>query len=215
MDRDSEVTEVFTRPASKEITEKELSTMSMFIVLEPHVLASQLHIPTAVWSCIRQDNIGDRRAMIREILLTWLKSYPGPTPTFSDLYKLMSTGFELSEYDEDNDTVTLKRSPEKKRLSKTEEEVGHIQRKVSDLTITEILPHKKKRGSPEKDQIHPVSGDENEVHIIVKRGTEDHYHHSEENSPTKRAKKEKEGNQTKIEIYLSARPRKPLAVVNL
>ena len=204
---------VFTRPASKEITEEELAMMSALIVLTPDVLARQLNIPTAVWSCIRQDHRDSTRAMVFEVLLKWLEGNPSPTPTFGDLHKLMSTGFELSdsEYDQDNDTVTFKRSPEKRRPSQTEEDVGHIQRKVSDLTITEYLPVKKKRGSPEKEQFYPVSGvDENEVHIIVKRGTDDHHHYSEENSPTKRTKKD----QTKIEIYLSPRRRKPLAQTN-
>ena len=206
MDRDSRV---FTRPASKKITEKELVTMSMSIVLTPDILAWQLDIPKADWSCIRQDRKDDTRAMIREILLKWLERSPSPTPTFGDLHKLMSTGFELSEYDEDNDTVTFKRSPEKRRPSQTEEDIGHIQRKVSDLTLTEYLPIKKKRESPKKEQFYPVSGvDENEVHIIV--GTDDHHHYSEENSPTKRAKK----GQTKIEMYLSPRRRKPLAQTN-
>ena len=144
--------------------------------------------------------------MIIEILLKWLERYPAPTPTFGDLHKLMSTGFELSEYDEDNDTVTLKRSPEKKRLSQTEEDAGHVQRKVSDLTITDYLPIKKKRESPKKDQFYPVSRhDENETHI-VKRRTDDHRQHSEENSPT--TKRAKRGSPAKMETHLS--PRKPL-----
>ena len=66
MDRDSEV---FTRPASQEITDKELATMSMFIVLTPDVLARQLHIPTAVWSCIRQDHRDNTRAISNAVAL--------------------------------------------------------------------------------------------------------------------------------------------------
>lgn len=200
MDRDKEV---FTRPASKEITEEELVTMSMFLILTPDILAWQLNIPKADWSCIRQDHRDSNhrtRTMIREILLKWLERNPTPTPTFGDLHKLMSTGFELSdsEYDEDSDTVTFRRSPEKKRQG----DVGHIQREVSDSTITDYLPHKKKRESPEKDQFHLVSRqDDNEVERLVKRKT-----YSQENSPRKRAKR---GSQTKLERRCS--PRKPLA----
>uniref|UniRef100_A0A1X7VGV9 Death domain-containing protein n=1 Tax=Amphimedon queenslandica TaxID=400682 RepID=A0A1X7VGV9_AMPQE len=202
MDRDSEV---FTRPASKEITEEELVTMSMFLLLPPDILAWELNIPKADWSCIRQDYRDSTRAMIREVLLKWLERHPAPTPTFGDLHKLMTTGFELSdsEYDKDSDTVTFRRSPEKKRLG----DVGHIQREVSDSTITDYLLHKKKRESPEKDRFYPISRhDESEVERIVKRKTGNHRQHSKENSPRKRAKRE---SQTKLERRCS--PRKPLA----
>lgn len=84
-------------PADKCVDEKGLSQIALNCSLDPGVLALQLGTGSAVWGRIKRER-NEPYQQIYQVLDGWFKSdvHNNPNPTYGDLRKLVSCGFEVT-----------------------------------------------------------------------------------------------------------------------